>query len=83
MRDEHYGPWSVVAAVVGILAVTTPWTLAADPWWVPIFATPLLGLALVLVPGRVRHVGLGLFASFWFLPAFLLTWPLALALLGS
>lgn len=83
MRDEHYGPWSVVAAVVGVLLVTTPWTLSLDLWWLPILATPVVGLALVVVPGRVRHVGLGLFASFWFLPAFLLTWPVALSLLGS
>ena len=73
-----HGPLSPVGAALGILLVALPFATGSIDLplaWVAWVAGPVVGLALLVVPGHARQLGIGLVAS-------ALTFPLLLLALG-
>jgi len=78
-----HGPLSPVGAALGILLVALPFafdSVGAPAAWAAWVGGPVLGLVLLLVPGRVRQLGIGLVASALTFPLLLLALGLASAL---
>ncbi|WP_156384345.1 hypothetical protein [Marmoricola sp. Leaf446] len=65
---------SPLGAGLGVVAASAPYALGVqEPLaWVLVGSAPLVGVLLVLLPGRARHLGTGLVASALTLPLLLL-----------
>ena len=78
-----HGPLSPVGAALGILLVALPFAVGSIDTpvaWAAWVGGPVVGLVLLLVPGRVRQLGIGLVASALTFPLVLLALSLASAL---
>lgn len=75
---ELHGPLSPVGAAIGVVLVAVPFAFTSVDTgvaWAAWVAGPVVGLLLLVVPGRARQLGIGLVAS-------ALTFPLLLMALG-
>ena len=72
--SAFHGPASPLDAGLGVVAASAPYALGVqEPLaWVLAGAAPAVGLVLLLVPVRARHLGTGLVASALTLPLLLL-----------
>lgn len=62
--EKWHGPGSLAGATSGLVLQAVPFLTGAWSLLWPLLAlTPLAGLILLIFPGRVRQVGMGLVAS--------------------
>lgn len=80
-----WGPLAMVGVAVGIFLTGTPVMLdlwhSSAAWFGCCLVPPVVGAALVMLPGPGRQFGAGLLASALTIPMFVLSWPIAAFLL--
>ncbi|MFZ2530733.1 MAG: hypothetical protein WAX14_24300 [Rhodococcus sp. (in: high G+C Gram-positive bacteria)] len=68
-----FGPASLIGVVVGLMVqMTVPFWVPREFGWIALALPSVLGLGCCLVPGRVRHIGVGSVVSMLALPLALL-----------